>query len=116
MVFLVWMKKYWSALVTGLVLILGVMFTVSVRKRPVIISGDDPQKKKIEDDVAKQEQQIQQQATEQKQDVTDQQQKDVQAVISAEQKKEPGLEKDPDATNDYLKQVGQETRGGGDGK
>jgi predicted secreted Zn-dependent protease len=108
-----WVKAH-ATLVGGLLIaLLGVLLGVSIKKRPVIVVGDDPTKKKIEADVQQQEQDIKRQEQQQQQQITDQHQQDVQNVINQEQKQEPTLVNNDDGTNKYLQDIGQQVRGGG---
>ena len=111
----VWLKKYWEVVAGGGLLFMGVFFGVWAKKTPVIVQGQDPEKEKIDKKVDVQEAQIQQEVVKEKQIITEQQAKDLSEVVAKEEAAEPALEKSPDATNEFLKQVGQQVRGEGDG-
>ena len=106
-----WIKKYWEVVVGGALLVLGFVFGVLLKKSPVIVQGADPKKVAVDEKVALEEAQIQKDVAQKQADLEAEHAKDIQTVIIDETAKEPALEKDSDATNAYLKEVGQAVRG-----
>lgn len=115
---LIWafIKKHFTLVGGFLVALLGFMFGFAVKKKPVIVPGTDPTKTQAEQDLKTEEVQIQADDTRAKQSATDEHTKDVAAVVTGEQKQEPALQTNDDATNSYLKDIGNQVRGGSDGQ
>jgi len=102
-------KKYWQLLV-GLGVGLSV-FLLSIRPKNTTPPEVDGFQKKVEDETKKEEQKAEQElkndvvsAKKEHDDVVDK-------AVDAEKKRTEDLIDDPDATNDFLKQVGQDIRG-----
>jgi hypothetical protein len=108
-------KKYWAPIGAVLVAILGFMFGFAVKKSPVIVTGVDPVKTKAEEDLKNAEVQVAADDAKAKQQATDQHTADVSAVVAGEQKQEPALVSNEDATNSYLKDIGNQIQGGSGG-
>lgn len=110
-----WFKKYWELVAGGVLLFLGVFLGWWFKKSPIIIGGDDPEKKAIDIKVAEEEKKIQRDVAVKKAELSEAHSKEIADVVAAEVANEPVLEKDPDATNAFLKQVGREARGDDNG-
>jgi hypothetical protein len=110
-----WAKKYWEYLAATALLFLGVFLGVELKKRPVIVAGDDHEKRSVDDETAKKEQVVLQKAAEEQKELRVEQAKELQDVVEAEKERVPELEKDPDATNAFLKEVGRSVRGDDNG-
>ena len=108
-------KKHAALVGAFLIALLGFLFGFSVKKKPVIVTGVDPVKTKAEEDLKNAEVQVAADDAKAKQQATDQHASDVNAVVAAEQKQEPTLQNNDDATNSYLKDIGSQVRGGSDG-
>jgi len=108
-------RKYASFFGMGLLAVAGFFVGVSVKKRPTLIAGQDEDKTKAEADTKKAEEALDQKAAEVKRTIEEHYASDLQAVVEEQEKKEPSLENDPDSTNEYLKDVGGQARGGGHG-
>lgn len=107
---LAWLKKWWWALVGLLGAVMGVIIGASFKKTP-IITGVDPEKKAAEDEAQKKALEAAQERDEQKKDATDAAADSEKKLIDTEKKRVELLEADPEALNDFLKQVGKDTRG-----
>lgn len=106
-----WVKKH-ASLVWGLLIaLIGFLVGVSIKKRPVIVQGQDPDKTKIEQETAEQVQQAEsvkniaiqqaeQQAASVEATIVQQQQAATQKVAS-----------DVDQTNEYLQDVSKQFGG-----
>ena len=111
-----WLKKYWEYVVGACLLFLGIFFGLWIKRSPVIVQGGKtPEQKKVEDETVKKTEKILHEAEEKKLELQSEHVKDVQAVVDEQKKQEPSLEKDPDATNAFLKEVGRSVRGDSDG-
>lgn len=109
-----WIKKYWEIAVGGFLLFLGV-FVGWWFKKPVVIEAKSPEQKKLEDQTTAAETKVLEKAKEQQQELRVEQTKEVNEVVESEKANEPALEKDSDATNAFLKQVGRSVRGDDNG-
>lgn len=109
---LVWLKKYWEWIVAGVLLLVGIFFGLSFRKTQVVLPINTDFQKKVEADTQAQTQQAQ--AAEQQKEQQDQKAHDtaVQNVVTQEQKAVPTQQANPQATADWLKQVGKDAKGG----
>lgn len=110
-----WLKKYWEICAAGALLFLGVFVGWWFKKVPIIIDGEDPEKKAIDKQVAEETKQIQQEAAAQKEVLKEEHAEALEDIVAKQVEKAPELVKDPDATNDYLKSVGRSVRGDDDG-
>jgi hypothetical protein len=110
-----WVKSH-AALCGGiLVALLGFLFGFVTKKSPIVVTGVDPVKTKAEQDLKTAEAQVATQDAQAKQAATTEHASDVTAVVTEEQKQEPALQTNDDATNTYLKDIGNQVRGGSDG-
>lgn len=106
-----WMKKH-AALMWGLLIALvGFLVGVSVRKKPVIISGEDPDKIKIEQQTAIEIQQAESVREVQISEAEKEAASEEAAVIQQEQKATEKVVGDVDQTNDYLQDVSKQFGG-----
>jgi len=105
-----WLKKYWEALTGLLLLALGVLVGVTIRKRPVVLSSSDPDKKKIEDQISVRESQAEQVAEVKKEQAVADHVAEVKVTINAVEKKTEEVRDNPQAVNDYLHHVGDDIR------
>lgn len=105
-----WLKKWWWAIAGGALTLFGALLGSSLKK-PVIIDTSDPAKKKAEQDAEKQAAEAVVTRDAEQKAAEDAHTKDVTANVDAEKKRVDALEADPTALNDYLKQVGKDTRG-----
>lgn len=108
----VWLKRYWQWLAGVLLLAIGAFFGVSVKKRPVIVQGQNLEKDKAE---ATEKKEVA--AAEQKHDATitvalTDHDKAVDSVTLNIEEAAQRIVQDPDATNEYLLKVGKDVRGG----
>ena len=110
-IFFLWVKKYWQWLVALLVPIAGFLVGVSVRKRPIIVKGDDPERKKLEEKVSAEEQQAAGEAEEQKVEAQEEHDTIVMRVLTTEEQQTKDVASDVDKTNDYLQNVSKSIRG-----
>lgn len=110
-----WVKRHWELLSATLLVVLGFLLGMSLRKRPVVLPAKDPDQKKAEDAAAEEVQEIQAQAVEDKKKLQREHADSLEAVVQEQREKAPELLKDTDATNEYLKQVGDLVRGNDDG-
>jgi hypothetical protein len=108
-------KKHALAFGALLIAIVGFLLGFEVKKKPVIVTGVDPVKTKAEQDLQVAEAKVDAQAVQDKQAATEQHTADVTGVVASEQKQEPSLQNDDDATNSYLKDIGNQVRGGSNG-
>ena len=106
-----WLKKYWEYVAATALLFLGVFVGLELKKRPVIVAGDDHKKEKIDEETAEEEKAIQERAIEEQHELRVEQVKELTAVVEKQKRLEPKLGADPDATNDYLMQAGRDARG-----
>ncbi len=106
-----WVKKYWEYLGATALLFLGVFLGVHLKKRPVIVSGESPAQKELEEETAEEQAEILNGVYPAQQEIRVEQAQELQDVVQAQQEKAPELVKDPDATNAYLKEVGRLARG-----
>lgn len=111
-----WMKKYWQVLVAIAIAALGFFVGVEVKKRPIIVSGEDPERKKIEDDAAKKEQQIDLQAQKKADEAQAKGDAAVAQVVADEQGVVTAVTNDGDSLNAYIKDAGKQVRGGRNGQ
>lgn len=111
-----WVKRHWELLSTTLLVGLGFLLGVSLRKRPVALPAKDPDQKKAEDAAAEEAQEIQAQAAEDKKKLQREHADSLEAVVQEQREQAPVLVKDTDATNEYLKQVGDLVRGNDNGR
>jgi hypothetical protein len=106
-----WVKKHAVLLWGLLIALIGFLVGVSIRKKPVIVQGSDPDKTKIEQQTAEEIQQAEavkdvtiqqaeQQATSQEAAVVQQEQAATQKVVG-----------DVDQTNEYLQDVSKQFGG-----
>jgi len=105
-----WLKKYWEALTGLLLLAIGVVVGVTIRKRPVSITGADPDKKKIEDQTSAKGRQADQVAEVKKVQAVADHAAEVKVTIDAVEQKTEQVRDNPQAVNDYLHQVGDDAR------
>lgn len=106
-----WLKKWWWALIGALGGILGLLFGLAVRKKPIVIETENPEKKAAEAEAEKRVEaakETRDKAVEEAQQAHDTAEKN---LIEAQKKAAPELESDPDALNEYLKQTGKDVRG-----
>lgn len=110
---LIWtyMKKHWLRFLEAAAVLVAFFFGLSVKKRPVLVTGDSPVQKKAEETAAAQDLTAQKQREATKEDLTKHHDEDVHAVVVTLEKKTAALELDPQATNDYLHDVGKRVRG-----
>lgn len=103
-----WLKKWWKWLAVGVAMVVSFLVGILLRKAPVVVSGEDPEKKKAEDNTkAKDEQAVVVETKEQ--DVAKKEHDhEVAVVVDLEEKNEKQLEGDPTAENDFIKKVGQD--------
>lgn len=106
-----WVKKHWEILLGLLIALLGFLLGVSVKKTPVIVQGDDPEKKKIEDQTQKAIDEAQKEHDQAVAEAQAEEQKAQQDVVTEEQKKTSEVEGDVDQTNEYLKNVSKDIGG-----
>jgi len=108
---LLWIKKYWRILLGALVGLLGFLFGVSVRKKPVLIQGEDPVKAETESQTAVKDKVLEEQRDE---EVAQAQQEAAQSqasVVQQEELKTQQVQDDVDATNQYLQGVSKDIKG-----
>jgi len=105
-----WLKKHWEAMAGLGIAVLGFIVGVEVKKRPVIVAGEDPDKKKIEDQTKAAENELQVAHDKQVAELEAEHSDSVAAVVHDEQKAEPEIAQSNQAVNDYLKNVGDEVR------
>jgi flagellar biosynthesis/type III secretory pathway M-ring protein FliF/YscJ len=106
-----WVKKYWQWLVGGLLLVLGFFFGVSVKKRPVI-TGENPERKDIENEKQKKENALEVQASEARESLAKKYDEEISRNIRLQADTHDDLEEDLKKTNEYLKNAGDLVRGG----
>jgi len=111
----VWVKKYWEYLAATALLFLGVFLGVQLKKRPVVVAGESPEQKELEEKTSEEEAEILNGIYPAQQEIRTKQEEGLQGLVEAEKKQAAELVKDPDATNDYLKQVGRSVRGDDNG-
>jgi len=100
-------KKYWQ-LFAGLAVGL-LVFLLSIRLKPT--TPDQTLQKRVEDETDKKEQEAAKRRDASVTDAEAQHDKAISDVLQQEKKKSDELIDDPDATNDFLKQVGKDIRG-----
>jgi hypothetical protein len=76
------------------------------------VPGPSPEQKKAEDKAAAQDREAQAQHAEKVNEITKAYDRDIVAVVTDVAKETERLRSDPEATNDYLKKVGEDVRGG----
>lgn len=105
-----WIKKYWQVLVGLLVALIGFLMGVQIRRRPVVITGEDPERKKIEDKTKAAEAEAEKVREQERQDAQAAHDAEIQGVVIEEQRTTEQIKGDADAVVDYLHQVGDDVR------
>jgi len=111
-----WMKKNALVVEGAFILLLGVIFGVSLKKRPVIVPGPSPAEKKLDEKTAKALQQVQVRHDEEVKAATEEHAVAISDLLEEEEEATPALLASGQATNEYLKAVGQEVLGKGTSK
>lgn len=100
-------KKYWQ-LLAGLLVGLSV-FLLSIRLKPT--TPDQTLQKKVEDETDKKEQEAGKKRDASVEEAKTDHDKVISDALQEETKKSEELLNDPEATNDFLKQIGKDIRG-----
>jgi hypothetical protein len=105
-----WIKKYGQWLGGGLLLVLGFLVGVTIRKRPVLVSGDNATKTRAEAATQLAEDQAAQHAEDERRAATATHAAEITRELTTEQA-HTGVAEDPAALNEYLKDAGSAVRG-----
>jgi hypothetical protein len=106
-----WVKKH-AAIVWGLLIaLIGFLVGVSIRKKPVIVSGEDPDKIKIEQQTAIEVQEAESVREVQVQQAEQEAAAEEAAVVQQEQQATQKVIGDVDQTNEYLQGVSKQFGG-----
>lgn len=106
-----WVKKHWEIVAGLLILLLGFLFGVAVRKRPVIVQGSNPEKKEAEEEAEAKTRKAEQQAEDKKAEAQKEHEADLAVMVDKIQDKSEDIRGDTQKTNEYLKDVGKHIRG-----
>lgn len=106
---LAWLKKWWWTIVAGLAAVVGVFVGLAFRKKPVIV-GENPEREDAEADAQEQAKDAAEERDEKQQDARDQHADDVKQLVEKQQEQTKELLDDPEDTNAYLKQTGEDVR------
>jgi hypothetical protein len=105
------MRKHALVVEGAFILLLGFIFGVSLKKRPVIVPGPSPAEKKLDEKTAAALQQSQVRHDAEVAAATEEHTVAIDALFEEEAKATPALLASGQATNEYLKAVGQEVLG-----
>ena len=107
---LIWLTKWWRWVLVSLGFIGAFIAGILVRRPRNTVPADDGTKQATENATQKQELQAQAAAATQQAEAKTEHDAAVATVIRQEQKAAPALQVDPDAMNEFLKQIGQDVR------
>jgi apolipoprotein N-acyltransferase len=105
-----WLKKWWRWLAAGAAVVGGFLLGLLVKKRPVVVQGDNPEKTTIENATGAAEKTALGDKQAGQQAAAENHAQSVAAVVEQQKQDTPRLEDDPDATNEYLKKTGNAVR------
>lgn len=105
-----WVKKYWGIVLAIASAILAFFLGLSLKKTPVIVPGESPEKKKIEDETKRKELELDAEAKKKTLEAQEEYEHAVEVVVEDQVKKSEELKTDPKALNDYLHEVGGKIR------
>lgn len=103
-----WLRKYWGFLVTGFLLVLGFLFGVTLRRRSA--PSPEPVKEREEARVAQETLKAAEVRDEEKKRAATEHSAKVAAEVRAEQAVVDPLREDPEALNQFLKDVGKKAQ------
>jgi hypothetical protein len=106
-----WVKKHWELLGAAILVLLGFLLGVTVRKRPVVLEGANPEKEDAEKKAQSDTRKAEQDAAEQKAEAKKQHDVDTAGLVTEVQQKTEEVRHDPQKTNEYLLNVGKDIRG-----
>jgi len=105
-----WLKKWWWAVLAGLAAIGGALLGASMRKKPVLVDGKNPEREAAETDAQKKAKEAEVVRDEEKKDAQEKHDKDVNQLVEKQEKNAPALLEDPENLNAYLKKTGDDVR------
>ncbi len=109
-----WVKKHWQIFVGVLIAALGAFFYVEVTRRPKVVPlPENPVKEEAEKEAEEKTLKAEQTALEAKTQIAKEHEEAINKHLEDAKGKTEEVRQDVDKTNEFLKNVGKDIRGGG---
>lgn len=106
-----WIKAQWRWLTAGGLVVLGFLFGLSLRRKPVVVPVQNPVADKAKEEADRQLEDAKGTRDRELNEAAAERDADIAAVVLDQQARAEGLQKDREALNEYVREAGRRARG-----